>query len=198
MVGLRSPSRCPLGARFRLSIGPCFPPALPGAGLILTMAVPLRYCPTCLTTCVKKPRSGRCRRTSGQSDRSPIGTRSTAISNGASYAVTPPSGRSGRSVSARSSRGISTAGTSASTPGGSVVCSSPASSSRSCTTACATASPRCRRHCRTRAAPTPSHGRRWARGADSSPGWPRTWNTSSPLRSSWARWGSSRTTSFST
>ena len=51
-----------------------------------------------------------------------------------------------------------------------MVCSSQASSSRSCTTACATASPRCRRHCRTRAAPIPSHGRRWVRGADSSPG----------------------------
>ena len=41
----------------------------------------------------------------------------TATSKSASCAVTPPSGRSGRSVSARSSQETSTAGTSASTPG---------------------------------------------------------------------------------
>ena len=48
----------------------------------------------------------------------------------------------------------------------------------------ATASPRCRRRCRTRAAPTRSDARRWGRGAGSSPGSPRTWSTSSRRRSS--------------
>ena len=62
------------------------------------------------------------------------------------------------------------------------------SSSRSCTTGCASASPRCPRRCRTPAARTRSHARRWARGADSSPDSPRTWSTSSRRPSSSARW----------
>ena len=51
----------------------------------------------------------------------------------------------------------------------------------------ATRSPRCRRRSRTRAAPTRSPGRRWVRGAGSSPAWPRTWSTSSRRPSSSAR-----------
>ena len=64
------------------------------------------------------------------------------------------------------------------------------SSSRSCITACASPSRRCRLPCRTPAAPTRSRARRWARGAASSPAWPRTWSTSSRLRWSSARWAS--------
>ena len=106
--------------------------------------------------------------------------RSRTTSRSGACGVMRACGPCGRSASGPSSPATSTAGTSAWPPEGSAVFSSPAWSSRSCTTAsCYSHRRDVPRAAHTRAARTRSPDRRWAHGEDSSPVSPRTWSTSS-------------------